>query len=139
MFEINQITPRVNMWRKLLRSLELLLISWCISILVGIVVIDFVGERYLERGGYVENYLSEYVVKDTGVEPLNMPTETDGKIRAKMVNELANYKPVVLKFYLGEHKVFYMRDFLFMFSFITMFMGIFLQMFIFDEKKMTEF
>lgn len=127
------------MWRKLLRSLELLLISWCISILVGIVVIDFVGERYLERGGYVENYLSEYVVKDTGVEPLNMPTETDGKIRAKMVNELANYKPVVLKFYLGEHKVFYMRDFLFMFSFITMFMGIFLQMFIFDEKKMTEF
>ena len=42
-------------------------------------------------------------------------------------------------FHIGEHEVFFMRDFLIMFSFITMFMGIFLQMFIFDEKKMTEF
>lgn len=139
MFEINQITPRVNLWRKILRSLELLLISWCISILVGVVVIDFVGERYIERGGYIENFFAEYVVDENGVDKLSSPTNTDNKLRTNMVDNLTDYKPIVVKFILGEHDVFYMRDFLFMFSFITMFMGIFLQMFIFDDKKMTEF
>ena len=55
------------------------------------------------------------------------------------LDDLEKYKPIVTRFYLGEHDVFYMRDFLFMSPFITMFMGIFLQMFIFDDKKMTEF
>lgn len=141
LFEINRITPRVSLWKKTLRSVELLLISWCISILVGIVVIDFVGERFLERGGYVENYLTEYVVNEEGVEQLSkpIPSVVDVRIRASLIDDLENYKPIVTKFYFGEHEVFYMRDFLFMFSFITMFMGIFLQMFIFDDKKMTEF
>lgn len=139
MFEINQITPRVNLRRKILRSLELLLISWCISILVGVVVIDFVGERYIERGGYIENFFAEYVVDENGVDKLSSPTNTDNRLRTNMVDDLTDYKPIAVKFVLGEHDVFYMRDFLFMFSFITMFMGIFLQMFIFDDKKMTEF
>lgn len=139
MFEINQITPRVNLRRKILRSLELLLISWCISILVGVVVIDFVGERYIERGGYIENFFAEYVVDENGVDKLSSPVNTDSRLRTNMVDDLTDYKPIVVKFILGEHDVFYMRDFLFMFSFITMFMGIFLQMFIFDDKKMTEF
>lgn len=139
MFEINQITPRVNLRRKILRSLELLLISWCISILVGVVVIDFVGERYIERGGYIENFFAEYVVDENGVDKISSPTNTDNRLRANMVDSLTVYKPITVKFILGEHDVFYMRDFLFMFSFITMFMGIFLQMFIFDDKKMTEF
>ena len=142
MYEINRIASSCSVGRKITRSIELLLVSYTISLVVGIVVIDFVGARYVDRGGIDEVFEKEY--KYT----YNEKSENFGRMEAPLVvsklpraNELAYndiIKTKIIRFTFGEHDVFYMRDFLFMFAFIAMFVGIFLQMIIFEEKQMTE-
>ena len=142
MYEINKIASSCSVGRKIFRSVELLLISYAISLVVGIVVIDFVGARYVDRGGIDEVFEKEY--KYT----FNEKSEDFGRMEAPLVvskipkaNKLANneiIKTKITRFTFGEHDLFYMRDFLFMFAFIAMFIGIFLQMIIFEEKQMTE-
>ena len=61
MYEINRITPHAPSLRKFIRSLELMIISYLISLCVGFVVINFLGEKYLERGGYINEYYTQYV------------------------------------------------------------------------------
>ena len=61
MYEINRITPHAPSLRKLLRSAELMIISYFISLSVGFVVINFLGEKYLERGGYISDYYTQHV------------------------------------------------------------------------------
>lgn len=60
-YEINRITPNSQTLRKFLRSLELLMVSYVISLMVGLVIINFLGEKYLERGGYIGDYFTQYV------------------------------------------------------------------------------
>ena len=201
MYEVNRITPKSNAWLKLYRSLELTLISYFISLTIGIVVINFLGEKFLERGGFVGDgeFYTQYVKdgkrytdvkkyaavqsKDT-IEIRNLRAEKTNKENIKlMVNEdninkcdnkerielitkkidtilmnqeVGNYKSEVAKLDsiyhtngsmhpLTEHisffgwNIFILRDFLIMFSFIAMFIGIFIQLIIFgDNKQMTE-
>lgn len=61
MYEINRIMPSSTSVRKLYRSLELLFLSYGISLLVGLVVINFVGEKFLERGGTMDDFYEQYV------------------------------------------------------------------------------
>lgn len=61
MYEINRIMPSCSSVRKIYRSFEFLVISYCISLLVGIVVINFVGEKFLERGGTLDDFYEQYV------------------------------------------------------------------------------
>lgn len=61
MYEINRITPNSLTLRKFLRSIELLTVSYVISLIVGLVIINFLGEKYLERGGYISDYFTQYV------------------------------------------------------------------------------
>ena len=61
MYEINRIMPSSSALRKAYRSLEFLVISYCISLLVGLVVINFVGDKFLERGGYLNDFYEQYV------------------------------------------------------------------------------
>ena len=142
MYEINRIASSCSVGRKISRSVELLLISYAISLVVGIVVIDFVGARFVDRGGIDEVFEKEYEYS------FNSKSDDFGRMEAPLVvsnlpraNELAYnelIKTKIIKFTFGEHDVLYMRDFLFMFAFIAMFIGIFLQMIIFEEKQMTE-
>ena len=78
MYEINRIAPHSSPLRKLLRSLELLIISYFISLFVGLVVINFLGEKYLERGGYMKDYYEQYVNHD-GYQNIRLDTDSISK------------------------------------------------------------
>ena len=170
MYEINRIMPASNVFRKFFRSFEFLIISYCISLLVGVVVINFVGEKFLERGGYIGDYYEQHVdVKLRVVDTIAYNSNTNGEILndsqwvtyGKAIinrlndindpNDIPNIKKVenLQKVTKADHKIvevinilgfkiFFMRDFLIMFSFIAMFWGIFIQMIFTGEKQMTE-
>ena len=162
MYEINKVTPNSNSWLKLYRSIELIVVSYSISLIIGIFVINFLGEKYLEKGGYVgEGKLYEQYVKDgrRGIYHIEKDkyyigkiiNENDYKKNVKMLDSvyhgtLLNSEEVEYSIYpIVEHikflgwDILILRDFLIMFSFVTMFMGIFIQLIIFgDNKQMTE-
>jgi len=161
MYEIDRIMPRSTSIRKLYRSFELLCFSYCISLLVGLVVINFVGEKFLERGQYMDVFYDEYVNADRDSTKQNLSyhqhlyydkikdavdTSTsygkvDGlrKISHKKNNESVGDSIVGRPTLFGsKHDLFILRDFLIMFSFIAMFWGIFIQMIFTGEKQMTE-
>ena len=147
MYELNRITPRSNIWKKIFRSVQLVTISYFISLVVGTVVINFLGQQYMDRGDAFDDKTEITFT----VESLAMPIKgtvnkkTFGDCKKEEQKEYMQNKSCgegcqsICIIPLGEHKIFFMRDFLIMFSFVTMFMGIFLQMFIFEDKKMTEF
>jgi hypothetical protein len=154
MYEINRIMPSSSVWRKLFRSLEFLVISYCASLIVGLAVINFVGEKYLERGGYMEDYYKEYVNGNkesvwnrkfdyNKLEGKTIDTVSiHGKVDAlSQISHKNNNKPFITKhqnIFNTGHNLYVMRDFLIMFSFIAMFWGIFIQMIFTGEKQMTE-
>ena len=147
MYELNRITPRSNVWKKLFRSVQLVTISYFISLVVGSMVINFLGIKYMDRGGAFESMNKTTFTVDSLTVPIkgivdtvSFGDSTKEKQKEDIQKLLCDEKCQSIYFFrLGEHEIFFMRDFLIMFSFITMFMGIFLQMFIFEEKKMTEF
>lgn len=142
MYELNRITPRSNVWKKLTRCLQLVTISYAISLVVGFVVIDFVGERFMGKSGNYDDNEKIEIRHDRNT--CITEVAKNGEMTSKELKELmqkdhcAEGCKSIQIFNLGGHNVFFMRDYLIMFSFVTMFMGIFLQMFIFEEKKMTE-
>ena len=216
MFEVNKVTPYGNAWNKLSRSFELILISYTISLIIGVIVINFLGPRYLERGGFVadDNFIPQYVeakewsglrykgykknndknlekvdsadinrndsiILSQTVNVIDSPKTIHDSIRLLLANvdsimkivtrtdtakkDSINYfrkqvakldsvyhttdSGTVYKNYALTEEIkltagiqlFVMRDFLIMFSFIAMFMGIFIQLIIFgDNKQMTE-
>jgi hypothetical protein len=79
MYEINSVTPNSCSWIKLFRSLELIVISYTISLIVGIVVINFLGERYLEKGGYVgdDEFYKQYVETNNGFKDIGKNKRID--------------------------------------------------------------
>ena len=88
MYEINRIMPTCGSLRKIYRSVEFLIISYCVSLLVGVVVINFVGEKYLERGGTLETFFEQYVDYEGygGLMNDTKPAKTPG-IQMKNMND----------------------------------------------------
>lgn len=154
MFEVNRVTPNSNSWLKLYRSVELIVISYTISLIIGFVVINFLGERFLEKGGYVgENeFYTQYVENKVGFKDVKKEKRSPLKIAPykSNVNKLDSVYhfskdgkigayPVIEHISFFEWDVLVLRDFLIMFAFVTMFMGIFIQLIILgDSKQMTE-
>ena len=62
LYEVDKIVPRVNSVTKLLRSMELMIISSIISLGVGLIVINFTGERLLARSGYLPEFYRDHVL-----------------------------------------------------------------------------
>lgn len=62
LYEVDKIVPRVNSVSKLLRSMELMIISFIISLGVGLIVINFTGERLLARSGYLPEFYRDHVL-----------------------------------------------------------------------------
>lgn len=145
MYEINRIMPSCSSIRKVYRSFEFLVISYCISLLVGLIVINFVGEKYLERGAYMEQYYDEYVyskgTSDIDYSRILHAGKDKGKVVGLQYGMHKGQKHSIVekvKILDSNHDIFIMRDFLIMFSFIAMFWGIFIQMIFTGEKQMTE-
>lgn len=61
-YEVNKIVPQVGYFVKLFRSTQLLLTSFVISVFVGIIVINFTGERMLVRSGILPEFYRDYVL-----------------------------------------------------------------------------
>lgn len=78
-YEINRIIPNVKLWNKLFRSMELILVSFLISIAIGLCVINFTGERMLVRSGILPEFYRENVLFCSG-------TDETGKERQFKIN-----------------------------------------------------
>lgn len=165
-FEINRIIPHAPFLRKFMRSSELIIISYVISLSVGFFVINFLGETYLERSGYITDFYSQYPDKSqkttgaiatmpvdcqsfetTVVQKLNdiYDAVDNTSPNLELVNKLEKREVEGTHHHIVERKVlwgnslFILPDFMIIFSFIAMFIGIFIQLIIFgDNKQMTE-
>lgn len=165
MYEINKVTPRSNSWVKLYRGFELMVISYTISVIAGIVVVNFTGEKFMERGGFVgdgtfyDQYvdfsdwdgLSSFESEETNEKTNNLVPDSFFRKNASRLrsvyhskrvngrNEKTSLQPLVERYPFFGFNIFVMRDFLIMFSFVAMFIGIFIQLIIFGgNKQMTE-
>ena len=210
LYQIDRELPESTSWLKVYRTVEMLVISYFLSLCVGAIIIHFVGARYLERSGAVDDYFNEYVYergrapllirldyKDTLIAvpgetkldslenskvPLAVKVKSEDGTRiifkdsipqlptfeslSKKKNETlrkkkfdlfrhsytrlhwagdtlyCDTKPAVFdhkKIIYSERGLFIIPNFLMMFSFVAMFIGVFLQMVFFDRKQMTEF
>ena len=151
MYEINRITPSIPTWKKVLRSLESLIISYTISLIVGFFIIDFLGAKYLERSDVLNTYYTEYVNNpNNGGLIMEKVTEDITTISGKVYNlvNVCHLKDnneklpvaVVWKPFEKGLQFFILPNFLIMFSFIAMFIGIFIQLIILgDSRQITEF
>lgn len=61
MYEINKFLPFEKVWIKVSRGLGIISISYLISFIIGLSVINFTGERFLERSGVLEEFYKEHV------------------------------------------------------------------------------
>lgn len=64
-YEVHKIVPKLSWFRKACRTLELMVISFTISLVVGICTINFTGEKMLVRSGYLPNFYHENVLVRT--------------------------------------------------------------------------
>ena len=61
MYEINKMLPLETIFNKAMRCLGIMSISYLISLVVGLFIINFTGERFLERSGVLEGFYAQYV------------------------------------------------------------------------------
>lgn len=163
MYEVNKMLPLESVLNKISRCLDVMVVSYVISLVVGMFIINFTGERFLERSGVLEDFYTHYVDQNVKKQVENrqyiIKTEVgysqnvtkrntdkeyleglehvhvvpDSKVLAK---HNSNH-PIVTTWDLGNSKFFILRDFLIQFAFVAMFIGVFIQM-LFEEKSLTE-
>lgn len=158
LYEINRIIPSETTFNKLYRGFELTIISYLISLIIGALVINFTGERILERSGILESYYDNYItesntkkVENIEFQMLHSLSDTvvksfKDKERVEHLQQIRIHKtgssgteedyPIAIEIGKG-YSFFILRDFWIQFSFVAMFVGIFIQM-IFEEKRITE-
>ncbi len=158
-YEVDKIIPHSTWWTKIMRSLELVLFSFVISLFVGVFAINFTGEKLLERCGVLEEVLVEnQETNHINVESINhfdayseqsIKDATSSDISSALVDMRlhenigatspadVHHHPIASQLKIGNHYIFILWDFLIQFAFVAMFIGIFIQM-IFEEKNITE-
>ncbi len=97
-YEVNKILPYKNTLSKLGRTIELLLISFTISLVVGLCVINFTGERLLERSGVLPEFYRENVLLSTGLDVVENDTTRVLNINFTNINKdsvLGNYATII--------------------------------------------
>lgn len=161
LYEMNKSIPNKSGLVKLIRSIEMLVASYLVSIVVGLFIINFTGERFMERSGYLETFHSEYLA-NTGDSAKFVYNQdyyykegalSKDSLNRDYLNDLENLTitrhgaeesscgPVITywEVQVGDetHRFFVLRDFLIQFAFLAMFIGVFIQM-IFEEKSITD-
>lgn len=161
LYEMNKSIPNKSGLVKSIRSVEMLVVSYLVSIVVGLFIINFTGERFMERSGYLRDFHKEYLAKGgdkTGgafqqdyyyqegalsKDSLSRDYLDDLKhLTITRHGEEVSLREPVLTYWdvqLGDetHRFFILRDFLIQFAFLAMFIGVFIQM-IFEEKTITD-
>ena len=160
LYEMNKSIPNKSGFVKLIRSVEMLVISYLVAIVVGLFIINFTGERFMERSGYLETFHNEYLAKggdktgdafqqDYHYDGVTLPSDTPNRLYLENLEhltitrhgaEVSSHKPVLTYWDIHlwhDYHFFILRDFLIQFAFLAMFIGVFIQM-IFEEKSITE-
>ena len=73
-YEVHKIVPIISFVKKALRAVELMLIGFVISLLVGTCVINFTGERMLVRSGILPEFYRDNVLVRSDVDSEGNPT-----------------------------------------------------------------
>lgn len=159
MYEINKLLPLETTLNKVLRCMGIITISYVVSLITGLFIINFTGERFLERSGVLEDFY-ENVVNDKNGKQIenkhyfirseqNLPKMTKDQQRLEgltHIHIIPSNESYIMK---DDHPIattwplsggayfFILRDFLIQFAFVAMFIGIFIQM-LFEEKSITE-
>lgn len=148
-YEIERLIPLEATINKIFRSIELTIISYTISLVIGAFIINFTGERILERSDIMTNFYDDYVKNETEKKVENNTYKLDGKqVRQQPKNDYERVTnldkimvdgkyPIATKIKIKDYTFFFLRDFWIEFSFVAMFIGIFIQM-LFEEKGITE-
>lgn len=164
LYEMNKSIPHKSGMVKLIRSIEMLVVSYLVSIVVGLFIINFTGERFMERSGYLKDFHEEYLA-DGGDrsgeaflqdyhyrghisknDTISIPSrdylnDLENLTIARHGDDVSSREPVVtyweVQFKDETHRFFLLRDFLIQFAFLAMFIGVFIQM-IFEEKNITD-
>ena len=161
MSRISRTMPTASSKLFLFRAFEISIISYCIALVIGLVAINFVGERYMlqycnnlelaqKKDGtsfksdtIISNNNDTLIIRGAG-NRINWIKRDVKKTEFCRVADNANNESkrlIAVKHTIQDtnHDLFIMPEFLKMFSFITMFIGIFLQMAFFDTRQMTDF
>ena len=176
--KINQVTPHIGFFKKLSRSMEFIIIGYCISFAIGVVMVNYLGKPFMERGGYIQDFYAQlednkklkyegedfarFIAKDGNEPQASLREMAEGLTNVYHLNKdktIDKNHPVAknVKFQypyfnksektisweeigcLKEHDIFYLRDFTVMFSFMALFIGIFIELSILsDRRQMTE-
>ena len=151
LYEIDRLIPLENTINKILRSAELTIISYTISLLIGAFIINFTCERILERSGVMEDFYKDYVIDKTEKKVENESFKITSNLSEEEINKFNDYKkvasldslmvdgeyPIASRIEINGYTFFILRNFWIQFSFVAMFVGIFIQM-IFEDKRITE-
>lgn len=148
-YEINKVVPYKSAFLKCSRAIGLMIISYTISFVIGLLLINFTGELFLERCGFISDYYNDYVLLNSSytdcshIDSLSAQNVLDS-LKNTVLNGHAHPSIIEFEFIHKNisildkgYAVFILRDFLIQFAFIAMFIGIFIQM-IFEEKNITE-
>ena len=69
----NKIVPKITWWKKIFRAAEMMIISFTISLFVGICVINFTGDRMLVRSGVLPQFYRNNVLVRTNSQLTGEP------------------------------------------------------------------
>lgn len=72
-YEVNKIVPKITWWKKIFRAAEMMIISFTISLFVGICVINFTGDRMLVRSGVLPQFYRNNVLVRTNSQLTGEP------------------------------------------------------------------
>ena len=156
MYELNKRFPFDSMFAKAIRCLELMTISYMISLIVGACFINYAGGNFMNQGVTFKEYYNKYVDSDDPKKVENKNywikkepnyshnvCDLDGLEHIHIVYKNSmltkeDFKhPIVTKLSIGDIQLFILRDFLIQFSFVAMFIGIFIHM-LFEKRTITE-
>jgi hypothetical protein len=68
LYEVHRTVPKIGMWSTIGRSIGLMMISCAISLVVGICVINFTGEKMLEKSGVLTDFYRDNVILTSNVQ-----------------------------------------------------------------------
>lgn len=162
LYDMNRDLPSAPATVKFARSLGVICVSLCISIVIGVFVINFVGERFLERSGNLGSVTTALSEKDLATyqevygQTLTLPKSESGPIaevghlskleqgqvgrvsgRGKKVISEKKYPIATVWTFANGYRLFILNGLLIQFAFLAMFIGVFIQM-LFEEKNLNE-
>ena len=155
LYDLNKDLPNAPSIVKFARSVGVLSVSLCLSLLVGLFVVNFVGERFLERSGNLGNvtralesdgqggaYMSTYGQTVSFEDSISESSELGqlSRLEGSRVRKADASKgtPVATVWtFANGYRLFILNGFLIQFAFLAMFIGVFIQM-VFEEKSLNE-